>query len=78
MSDITGFRRTLVGLKHTIGPSLARSSAGFRRTLVGLKQYALDWQSTDTEFQTNPCGVEAASTFPSQSRVDVSDEPLWG
>ncbi len=37
-------------------------SAGFRRTLVGLKRKRGIVQRADHEFQTNPCGIEAASS----------------
>jgi len=54
-----GFRRTLVGLKLTASLAATRAFASFRRTLVGLKRQDGDTVTSETLFQTNPCGVEA-------------------
>ena len=56
-----GFRRTLVGLKLCGKAEHDSKATGFRRTLVGLKLHVREVEaSLDSEFQTNPCGVEAA------------------
>ena len=51
----------------------------FRRTLVGSKLLAGAVECAAGEFQTDPCGVEAARIIGSAvTWTRVSDGPLWG